>query len=68
MTQERNNINEFPDSNWPSNPPSPAHSSNDSDHAPILQAFIKTVDDLVEAQITDADLVQDMALVLYKGS
>ena len=61
-------LDEFPDGNWPSNPPSPTSSSNDSDQAPVLQAFIEAVDDPIEACIGDANLVQDMALVLYKGS
>ena len=61
-----NNDNEFPDDDWPSDPPTP--SSNNSDHVPVLQAFIETVDDLIEACIRDTNLVHDMALVLYEGS
>ena len=61
-------LDEFPDGEWPSNPPSPVPSSSSSDNAPILQAFIQTVDDPVEAQVLDEALVENMALVLYKGS
>ena len=62
-----NDNDEFPDGNWPSEPPSPTASSN-SDHVPVLQAFIEAMDDPVKARVKDADLVHDMALVLYEGS
>lgn len=63
-----NDLDEFPNGNWLSNPPSPTSPTDNSDHAPILQAFIETMDDPVEAQVMDTNLVQDMALVLYEGS
>ena len=63
-----NDLNEFPDGKWPSNPPSPVSSSSPSDNAPVLQAFIQMTDDPVEAWVQDESLVEDMALVLYEGS
>ena len=72
LAQDHNTIpndeNEFPDGDWPSNPPSPTASANDPDCVPVLQAFIEAVEDPVEARVGDANLVHDMALVLYKGS
>ena len=59
---------EFPDGEWPSNPPSPIPSSPSSDNIPILQAFIQTADDPVETQVQDKALIENMALVLYEGS
>ena len=44
-----NNDNKFPDGNWLSNPPSPIPSSSDSDHMPVLQAFIQVVEDPIES-------------------
>ena len=41
-------LDHFPSSNWPSNPPS-LMSSSPSDNTPVLQAFIQTMDDPVEA-------------------
>ena len=54
-------LDEFPNGKWPSYPPSPIPS-------PLLQAFIQTVDDPIEARVQDEMLVEDMALVLYEGS
>ena len=60
-------LEHFPSSDWPSNPPSPV-SSSPSDNMPVLQAFIQMTDDPVEARVQDEGLVEDMALVLYEGS
>ena len=60
-------LNRFPSSDWPSNPPSPM-SSSPSDNAPVLQAFIQTTNNPIEARVQDEGLVENMALVLYKGS
>ena len=60
-------LDQLPSNDWPSNPPSPMSTSS-SDNVPVLQAFIEATDDPVEARIGDTNLVQDMALVLYKGS
>ena len=61
-------LDEFPDGKWPSNPPSPIPSSSSSNNTPVLQAFIQTMDDPVEARVQDENLVENMALVLYEGS
>ena len=63
-----NDLDEFPDSDWPSNPPSPIPSSPSSDNTPILQAFIQMVDNLIETRVQDENLVKDMALILYESS
>ena len=60
-------LDHFPNSDWPSNPPS-SMSSPLSNNTPVLQAFIQTTDDPVEARVQDENLVKDMALVLYEGS
>ena len=39
-----------------------------SNHVPVLQAFIQPTEDPVESRVQDETLVEDMALVLYKGS
>ena len=41
-------LDEFPNGEWPSNLPSPVPSISSSDNAPVLQAFIQTTDDPVE--------------------
>ena len=61
-------LDKFPDGEWPSNPPSPVPSSPSSDNIPILQAFIQTVNDPIKTQVQDKSLVKDMALVLYESS
>ena len=61
-------LDEFPNGEWPSNPPSPTPSSPSSDNAPILQAFIQAADDPIETRVQDKTLVEDMALVLYESS
>ena len=42
-------LDEFPNGEWPSNPPSPIPSSSPSDNTLVLQAFIQTADDPVKA-------------------
>ena len=42
-------LDKFPNGKWPSNPPSPIPTSPSSDNAPILQAFIQTADNPIEA-------------------
>ena len=61
-------LDKFPDGEWPSNPPSPIPSSSSSNNVPVLQAFIQTEDDPIETQIQDEALIENMALVLYEGS
>ena len=61
-------LDEVPDGEWPSNPPSPNPSSSSSNNAPVVQAFIQTEDDPVETQVRDKTLIENMALVLYEGS
>ena len=63
-----NDLDEFPDGKWPSNPPSPAPSPPSSDNTPVLWAFIQTEDDPIETRVQDETLVENMALVLYEGS
>ena len=60
-------LDHFPNSDWPSNPPTP-ESPSPSNNVPVLQAFIQMADDPVEARVQDESLVKDMALVLYEGS
>ena len=61
-------LDKFPNGEWPSNPPSPIPSSPSSDNTPVLQAFIQTADDPVKTQVQDKTLVENMALVLYESS
>ena len=41
-------LDKFPDSEWPSNPPSP---TPPSDNVPVLQAFIQMADNPVETRV-----------------
>ena len=61
-------MDEFPNREWLSNPPSPTSSLPSSDNAPVLQASIQTADNPIEARVQDEALIKNMALVLYEGS
>ena len=61
-------LDKFPDGEWPSNPPSPTSSSSLPNNVPVLQASIQMEDDPIETRVLDETLIDNMALVLYEGS